>query len=150
MRELAKIPPTNRPPPSHCARILVTTDAEPQSSAKINSQRRITDNFVVVLVQQILTANVCTNARCDRVPSSGVYEHVGGSVINVETVEVRISAMADKVAFEVGPPMRPEIGRQQSRRVLWPPKQRPPRPEDWIERQWRFEDLACVVGIGRI
>src|SRR4051812_35322857 len=107
-----------RHPAGRPAHALVTTDAEPHSSAKINSERRISGDLLVKTVQQVFDVHVCGHAVIDLIPSSRVDQHISGRVIHVEAEKIGVSAAADKSAAQVRAPAAAGVGGQQRSRML--------------------------------
>src|SRR5436190_21791932 len=101
------------------AHALVTTDAEPHSSAKINSQRRISGDLLVKTIQQVFDVYVCGHAVIHCKPSTGIDQYISCRVIHVEAEKIGVSAAADKSAAQIRSPAVAGVGGQQRSRMLW-------------------------------
>src|SRR4029453_9411216 len=96
----------------------------PNSKAKArpngHSQRRIPDDFLVLLVECVFDIRVGCHPRTERVPSAQIHVGVAGRVVNSETEEVGVSAPANKTSPNIRSPAIAQVVQQQTARMFWP------------------------------
>src|SRR5712691_8079042 len=68
----------------------LSADSEPHSSTEIRRQRRVSDDFVVMIVQRVFEGGIGRDARVDRVPSAEIDTSVAWGVSKPETEEIGI------------------------------------------------------------
>src|ERR1700685_967702 len=123
---------------------------EPKSRAKINRQRGIAHDFVIPPVQRVHHTHIRSNVPVNGIPSAKIGPHIARRMIDVERVEIRIRPRTHEASTQIRTPPRPEIRKQQSRRMLRTPQQRLPRIVKIIHRRRIVENLRGRIGVSRV
>src|SRR6476646_5024819 len=100
---------------------LIPPQPKPQPSPKINPQRRIPDDFFMLLIQSILNIQVRRHMRLDCIPSSQIDARVPRRMINPEPEKIRVWTPPNETSAYIRTPSTPQIIQQQTTRVLRTP-----------------------------
>src|SRR6266446_767551 len=98
--------------------VSLSADPEPYSRTETRRQRRISNDFVVMIVQRILEVGIRRDAGVDRVPSAEIDAGVAWSVSEPETEKVGIWPTAYESSAQVSAPTRSQVGDEQTSNML--------------------------------
>src|SRR5229473_1626026 len=98
--------------------LLLAADSEPNSGTETRRQRRVSDDFVVVIVQRVFEVGIGRDARVDRIPSAEIDTSVAWGVSKPETEEIGIWPTAYESSTQVRATTRSQVGDEQTSSML--------------------------------
>src|SRR6185369_10841299 len=126
-------PCTCKLPPAISRSVLISAHAKPHPCSEINSQRRVTRDFLIRAVQQILDVHVRRHPWMNGVPTPCIHQDVPRRMVHVIAEEVGVSSTPDEAPREIGAPTMAEITGEQRGRMFRTPNQRLSSRKNGIE-----------------
>ncbi len=132
------------------ATTLLSSDSESHAGPDVNPQRRVTHDFLILLVESVFHVYIAGDSGSHCIPTAEIDARISGRVVDVVAQEIGVGPPSDKTSAEIGSPSIAEVGQHHRSRMLGTPDQWLARLEERIEGKRLFEDLGRSVGIGPV